>query len=211
MARRQRLRWTFDRKTAGLLRAAAARARPMKAPPTVTIPDPTPFHAIPWFSTLEVVDGGDGSSAFEVLVGPPTASAVGWHLPVLGPAASEAEVARRRTDEGYGPLFSSRTAPLRWAETALYTLTHRDDLTSKTSALRITVRRPMTTAAQLLAKARAAGEALGVVIGDAVHCADVLAVGELGSCRQPARVVVADHAPVGQGDGLFCLLALCGD
>jgi hypothetical protein len=46
----------FDRKTARLIRSAAARAEPEGAPPTVTIADPTPFHAVPWCSTLAVVD-----------------------------------------------------------------------------------------------------------------------------------------------------------
>lgn len=84
-----------------------------------------------------VAQHADGLPAFDVLVGPPTAAAVGWRLPVLGPAASEAQVARRWADEGYGPLLSSSTTPVRWAETALYTLTHRDNLVSNPSALHI--------------------------------------------------------------------------
>jgi hypothetical protein len=155
----------------------------MTAPPIVTIADPTPFHAIPWFSTLEVVDVADGLPAFEVLVGPPTAAAVGWRLPVLGPAASEAQVARRWADEGYGPLLSSSTTLVRWSETALYTLTHHDNLASNPSALHITVRRPMTTAAQLLARARACRRGTRGGDGDAVHCADVLAVGQVAALQ----------------------------
>jgi hypothetical protein len=132
---------------------------------------------VPWCSTLAVVDeDAPAVVADEVLIGPPSASATGWHLPVLGKHRSAQAVAQRRKGDGYAPLTSKTST--RWAQTALYTITHPHNL-GHVGPLPLTVQRPMVSAARHLKEAQAAGEAFGVVIGDAVDCANILATGRV--------------------------------
>ena len=175
-----RLERIVDARTLRAVRAAVLRKPETGAPPpTVTFADPAGLHGIAWGSQLTV---GDGVGSIDVLIGPPTASKVGWHVPILGPAIDRPAVDRLRRDNGYGPLHSGvATVDRPWAPESVYTLLHADrvDAARAEATLRFVVGRRMTTAQKLFSAAREADQELAVVIGDAVDCSAVIAVARL--------------------------------
>lgn len=179
----QALEQQFDLKTFRALAAAAKRApKTGSSPPTVTVKNAARFHGVAWATMLTA--RVDPSTVVDLLIGPPTASTLGWHLPVLGPASTAASATRLREANGYAAL-SAGHGGRRWAAASVYTLLHVDKVMAAdgASALRFKVNRRMTTAGKLLADARADGTELPVIIGDAVDCSAIVGV---------ARVVEMD-------------------
>ncbi|HEY1098308.1 MAG TPA: hypothetical protein VGF99_05245 [Myxococcota bacterium] len=169
-----------DRQLVAALRSKAAIASPSQ-PRSMRWPHPELLHSAAWGSVLRAT--ADDDTTVDTWIGPPTASRDAWYLPIIGTPSGS--FANKKDAGGYLPLSSIEhpaSLPVSsFLQQAIYTIAHPDTVAAALPdrALTLTVHRPMTSAMQLLQRARDEACNLLIVVNDATDCRRVLATGRV--------------------------------